>query len=814
MKKIRFQSIALAWLACLFLAPAAISQPAEEESFDELQGRLYSRYFTPVNPALITPLRNALQANGTFSDINYNANRLDAFQEHLERVAMFARAHAAGRLQNDPDLFADLVSSLDYWLTTDYRDPNWWWTYIGFPGRLIPITALTAEHLREPHRDVYDKLIAYHTRVYNYSQSNPHGFGANLSDMGYRALVGAIMDRDAAQMDRVINNTFLVALPMLGRANNRDGWRPDGTMFGHGPQLHNATYGREMALSASRAISLLWGTEWDLGRELLDLLEWQLLEGVKRMTYGSWFDFNAAGRAVSRPAGQALANGYTGIIETVLELDPRYPERLELLLQRIRNGPHPTQEVSGTKSFYYSDFMTHIRRDYYTSVRMISNRTNRNEMLNNEGIQHLYFGDGIQFSLVHGDEYATLAPIWHYARLPGLTARQVSNLRPQSFMGERGANPFANSVTGGLTGLAAMRLQHMSMTGWKSWFLIDEGVVALGTGISVGNQQHTEPVFTTLNQTRYSGGIWLSGEDEPVFAELPFETESTDLDWVWHRDIGYVLMGENDPLRVTAETVTGSWADVGTSSGSVTGDVFTLYFDHGSRPVGKSYSYMVLPASTPEQTMAHAQNPPVEIIRQDGWVHAVRHKRTGAIYAAFLGEQILNLGDGKSIYASDPVLLMLTPLLGQWTLVASDPRFSLTSATIELTGFEMEGEGLTPVGTTGDRYELEIVFPQGDYRGSRVMHHFIMPGHPLYDLGTTETLEDGWIRSGGFGPLKAYEDGWAYYAGRGWVYLRSDSSENIFMYDAASGHWLWTSASLPGYAYDLVAREWVTTGNP
>lgn len=64
--------------------------------FDELQDRLRARYFVPVNPNLIESHRAALSADGRFSNINYNTNRLSNFQEHLDRVSMFIRAYTDG----------------------------------------------------------------------------------------------------------------------------------------------------------------------------------------------------------------------------------------------------------------------------------------------------------------------------------------------------------------------------------------------------------------------------------------------------------------------------------------------------------------------------------------------------------------------------------------------------------------------------------------------------------------------------------------------------------------------------------------------
>ena len=793
--KYSINKILLILTAVLLSVPLTYTAAQTEPEIDALQEKLRARYFTPVNPTFVNQARVRLTANGTFSDINYSNNRLEAFQTHLDRVEILIRGYTAGTLAGNSGLLDDIVSSLGYWLDEDYRDPNWWWTYIGFPGRLIPVAVLIAEEMRDTDTEVYDALIAYFTRVYNYSQSNPHGGGANMTDMGYRALVGAIMDRDIDQINLVIEQTFDRALLFMGRNNNWDGWRVDGSFYGHGAQLHNATYGREMALSTTRAATLLKDSPWEFDREVVDLLELGILEGVLPMSWGGWFDYNAAGRGVSRPASQSFANGYIIIIEALLELEPSNPEALELLLDRIRLGPTPEQNFRGTRSYIYTDFMTHIRPDYYTSVRMVSNRTKRNEgALNGEGMKHRYFGDGIQFTVVHGDEYSTIPPIWNYARLPGLTARQESNLTPPAVLGERGSATFANSLTDGRTGLAAMRLQHRDTRGWKTWFVMEEGVLALGSGIQVTSGTANERVLTTLNQTRHGGDVVLGGDSEQIL-DLPFEHTTDSASYVWHRDVGYLIMGDNDFLTISAENVSGNWSDVGASTGAVSGDVFTLYLDHGVQPQSAAYSYMVLPNASSARTRALAQNPPVEILRQDGGVHAVRHRTTGVVYIVFLQADEVSIGEGVSVAASNPVLVQMVPDMGEWKVLVADPHFNLNAATLTI----------SVDGAVADT--LQVSFPSGDWVGAPAEAHAAVPA-PKRSL-EGESRSRGIWRSLGFGQYVPVNSDWIYHATAGWAYTVTDADQNLFLKPVESNSWIWTRSDLAGWGYDFASEEWL-----
>lgn len=618
-----------------------------------------------------------------------------------------------------------------------------------------------------------------------------------MTDMGYRALIGAIMDRDVEQIETVIEDTFDRALILMGRSNNWDGWRIDGSIYGHGPQLHNATYGREMSLSTVNATSLLYDSPWDLGRDVIDQLEHAILNGLLRMSWGEWFDFNAAGRGVSRPGSRSFAAGYIIIIEDLLELNPSQPEKLEMVLDRILDGPTPEQGFSSTQSYVYSDFITHIRPDYYSSIRMISNRTKRNEgALNNEGMKNLYFGDGIQFTVVHGDEYANLPPVWNYARLPGLTARQESNLTPPPVLGERGSAVFANSLTDGRTGLAGMRLQHRDTRGWKTWFAVKEGIVALGSGIQVTSGTANEEVLTTVNQTLYGGearlGTAMNGEEA---LEGSFSLTSDEAAWAWNRDIGYLIFGDNDDLTVQAESVTGDWSDVGASSGSVTNDVFTLYFDHGIQPSNAGYSYMVLPTASSRQTQAYASEMPVEILRKDGGVHAIRHRKTGAVYIVFLQADSLVVDDSLTVESNGKALVQLVPHLGSWKVLVADPEFNREAAIVSLHNGDVVEE-------------LSVDLPDGDHVGMPATAYAWNSTAPMRSIESESPFSGPW-KQAGFGPYLPTDDAWIYHGRLGWVQTVTDADENIYLHPAEEDDWYWTRAELAGWAYHFENKEWV-----
>lgn len=785
--------------------------PLAAANWEELHQRLFDKYIQAADMVLVELAHQEMDSIGRFADIPYSSGGRNAYSEHLKRVqALFFQAYSLTESESGAfqEIYASATLSLHWWLQEDYRDPNWWFTYIGYPRDLSRITSLAGHDLRISHPDVYAALIAYHYRVYEYLQTNPMGGGANLSDMGFYSSVGAVVDSDGVWLQELIEKSFEPAIRILGIEDRFEGWQTDGSMHAHGPQLHNASYGSELLNSASSAVHLFWGTDWDLGQDKVELLQWQLLEGVRYMTYGNWFDYNALGRANSRPSASTYAARFAPYVDTILEMNPSRPAELLELRERIANNRRSADNYfMGTKSFFRSDFITRIRNNSYSSVRMVSNRTMRNEMGNNEGMKNRFFGDGIHLTMVHGNEYDGATALWNFARLPGLTARQVSNLRPNNVWGERGRAEYAGSVSNGNTGLAAMRKDFDALTGWKSWFILEEGTLALGSNIRIGHSSLRENVNTTVNQARFRSNIRYGGS---ALAEnsssIPANVELGGDSWVWHRDIGYYFFPQNDPIHLKTERVLANWSEVGVFEGEVSDYMFTLYLDHGSLPNGKDYAYMTFPAVTVERLKLYAQDLPVKIIRQDQSMHAVEHLATGAIYAAFFEAGRLEVDSMRAIEVDGPALLMLTPSLGTFSLAVVDPVQKSESVSVELTGWELEGDGLLPLGNAA--YAVEVDFPGGDYRGSLARTNFTIPGHADYVLYDMNPVGDDWYRSLNFGPIKTYTDGWIYHAVGGWMKIRSDNPESLFMLQASSGDWYWTSSSLPGWAFNITHRNW------
>lgn len=798
----KFLSLFLALtLGCLG-ATSAFSQ-----DWQELQDRLLDRYLGTASAGDVQEALQNLSVDGDFSDLDYSGSALAAYRSHISRVIdLIAAAYANGQAGPDPELYDSAVSALSWWLEEDYLDPNWWNTYIGFPADLAQVTPVIGHDLKTSNPGVYEMLIAYHSRVHDFLLNSPMGGGANLSDMGYYSLIGAVVDEDQIWLDSLVENSFNESIRVVGKDEDFEGWQVDASMHAHGPQLHNATYGSELMNSASRTVSLFRGTDMDLGDEALDLLVWQLLEGARPMIVGNWFDYNAAGRGVSRPSGYRRARNYLDAIDIVIAMQPERVNELQALRHEISVDTTGGAFTDiGIRNFFRSDFVTRKTPDHYTSVRMISNRTMRNETGNEEGLSNRYFGDGIHFTLVHGDEYDQIPAVWNFERLPGLTARQSGNVRPNNIWGERGRATYAGSLSDGLTGLASMRKDFDTLQGWKSWFILDEGVLALGSDFQI-NPRFPGDINTTVNQTRKTGEIhYLNNSGQLVSEAGLLDVQLDSGSWVWHRDVGYYFPEGNDSIHLTAETRQGDWSEIGVSQGTHDDDVFELYINHGPFPSEGSYIYWTFPGVESSAMTAHIESLPIEVIRHDASAHAVRHLRTGAVYAAFFEAGTIEIDETHSITTDKPALVMLAQDAGEWVLAVADPNQSEQEVNVELIGWEW-------LPTTGNGHFNEVVIglPQGDFTGDVVTASFDIPGYPSYDFEQAIQSVNGWGLVPGFGSYLHVWEAWIYHEELGFLFVHSDPHETTanFLFHPETQKWFWQSAETAGWLYDMVDGSW------
>lgn len=618
-----------------------------------------------------------LSPAGTWPDLNYadTANGHWSPSEHLSRVQRMALAYAIPTLgENKPNphfhnapLLDGLLRAYDGWFSAlppgtpcalakpgnafkdDLTTPtskNWWHNEIGVPLKMSAILLL----LPEISGERLGKGLQILARSHVPHDTSGINTGANLSWRARVTIARAAITGDAALLREVVASVDAEA-----RVTDGTGIQPDYSFWQHGPQLYLLGYGQGTSLDVTELAELLRGTSFTFRPEILQLLTDLTLDGYQWAMRGPVGDYNAMGRGIANQRKDDAANLLTITQRLLATGAPRRAE-LEAFQGRLMKQPGAAPLV-GNRAFWRSGYMSHQRADYGVSVRVTSQYLRGGELINGQGVQSRYTGDGVTFLLRDGDEYRNLSPALNFRRLPGVTGALSPQkpTMPGSYVW--GVGSFAGGVSDGMYGATGYDYARDGVSARKGWFFFDEEYVCLGAGIT-SEAGVADPVVSSIEQRRSSAPI----ERSPNGA------------WLAQNGVGYVFL--SPPRAVTAHVgpQTGSWRDVNsdaTDKKPITEQVFSLYLDHGVRPQNASYACVVVPRIATQRLPAYAAAPPVSVLSNTPQLQAVRHAKAGITQAVFYGPGTLTIRPGLTLSASRACLLLLRE--ATMTITVADP---------------------------------------------------------------------------------------------------------------------------------------------
>jgi chondroitin AC lyase len=429
------------------------------------------------------------------------------------------------------------------------------------------------------------------------------------------------------------------------RVTVEEGIQPDYSFHQHGAQLYSGGYGHEFACDAVRLATLASGTKFAFGPEAIEVLTRYVLDGLRWMIHAGQYDVTCLGRENSRPGAAHKARLLAPFVRDLARVTSERGDELMALADRL-DGCDGAIPVAGARYFWRSDYLAVHRAGWSASVKLSSTRTVLPESGNDEGLRNRHLADGV--CLLQRGAVASIAPVWNWRMLPGLTAVHHTGGFPTSTFGlddsgewVTGGSQFAGGVSDGESAIAAMHLRHDGVSAQKAWFFFPGGYAALGTGI-VSLVDH--PVRTTVEQTRFAGEYAV-----PAGTARAGRSTHERLAWLEHDNVRYVFP-ETSTVQVEAGPVTGSWSAIsGCQSGTPIHDNrIVVWLDHGVRPDSASYCYFVLPergGATPV------------ILANDLALQAIWHQDT--VHAVFHEPGVLDLPDGRSIEVDKPLLVLL-----------------------------------------------------------------------------------------------------------------------------------------------------------
>lgn len=379
------------------------------------------------------------------------------------------------------------------------------------------------------------------------------------------------------------------------------------------------------------------------------------------------------------------------------------------------------------KSYPLMDRVVHRTEDYLFALSMYSERIQNTEIMNDENRFGWHQNNGMTYIYDEDKQYTenywnTVNPL----RLPGTTVVPVNigTGKPDGSGFAQGGDFCSKESWVGGTSIGNYGVSGMSFSGEtqgiagdapvsyapdlkgkKSWFMFDDEIVCLGAGIT--NKNMELPVETTIENKKLrkdgSNQLLVNGEKTEIpvkeanvkeLVERTADISGTSFEQVnWaHLEgnqsvgTGYYFPEENTEIQVRRGQTTGSWKDVGTFEGESTENYLEMWVDHGQNPENASYSYVLLPETSAEETENYAQAPKVTILENSSEVQAVRHETLKITGINFWQEQGGSV-DGITSDKAASVMLQETEQ-GTVKVSVSDPTMK-NKGNIQLT-FEEE----------------------------------------------------------------------------------------------------------------------------
>lgn len=536
---------------------------------DQMIQELMNRY--PFDMAAIRQYCAKINHDGSFADIDYHDTKRSGWQpkQHAERLLELCKLYASPTTSyyHSTELLNQIHLLMDYWFKTKPVCKNWWYNQIGIPKTLGQAFIIIEDRLSPQQKTEAVKVM---------EQAQFGMTGQNKVWLASNVLIRALLTNDDSLM-KAARDTIVSEI----RNDGEEGIRPDWSYQLHGPQQQFGNYGLAFLTSMVFFHKLFQDTPLQLSSQQVSILTNLVNQGFRWTVWHRRMDLSALGR-------QLFHNG---------DLHKGYCLALAAEELGIGGFPLHANPLVGHKHFSYSDYTVHRTPHWMMSLKMSSSRTIGSEHVNEDNVQGYYLGDGATYYYIGDDSgYMDALPLWDWRKVPGTTA--YDDTQAINFNGRSPRNK-SSQVAGlnmGLYGVSAMRYEKDGIKASKAWFFTPNAVVCLGSGISSDSSLH---VTTCIDQRLTAGTPKIltptGWQTVPPGAKVHINGRA------WHRQVGYFVL-DSGPAVMKNEITTGSWSDnMQMYPYEVVRDtLFTLYFDHGSRPRDKRYAYMVMPHVSPE----------------------------------------------------------------------------------------------------------------------------------------------------------------------------------------------------------------------
>jgi hypothetical protein len=512
-----------------------------DTSDSDIAYKLNSINQTSWNLMEINPSKNYL-----WSDLNSTVDSSHITGSYL-RIKGMALAYSTigSSLYGNQDLKAAIIDAMDWMYTNRYNETktaygNWWDWEIGTPLHINDIVVL-----------MYDDLISTPEKITNYmkgierfspdpNQVNYGQFVPTGANLVWKCQVVALRGVILKTATKLVSARDALN-PVFDYVTSGDGFYSDGSFIQHNVYAYTGGYGVSLLQELTNLLLLLNTSPWQpTYAGGANVYKW-IYDAYEPLIYNGAMMDMTRGRAISRNYEQDHVVGHN-VISSIIRLSQGAPtadaERMKAMVKAwivadsqfnfykdanlsttvmakaimSDNSIVPRAEMVQTKVYAGMDQAVHLRPGFGFGVSMSSHRIGTYESTNGENLKGWYTGVGMTY-LYNKDplQFTDYWPTVNKYRLPGTTVDTMPRadeegagyLSPKTWAG--GTELLGQYATAGMD----LKGYGSTLKAKKSWFMFDDEVVALGTGITSTDNRTIETTVENrmLTKTQVTQGI-------------------------------------------------------------------------------------------------------------------------------------------------------------------------------------------------------------------------------------------------------------------------------------------------------------------
>ncbi|HEP1186146.1 TPA: polysaccharide lyase 8 family protein [Staphylococcus aureus] len=555
---------------------------------------------------------------------------------------------------------ADLTSNFKN-KTSRNTNLNWWDYEIGTPRALTNTLILLQEDFTDEEKKKYtapiktfapdsDKILS------SVGKSEP-AKGGNLVDISKVKLLESIIEEDKDMMKKSIDsfNTVFTYAQNSATGKERNGFYKDGSYIDHQDVPYTGAYGVVLLEGISQMMPMIKETPFNDSNQNDTTLKSWIDDGFMPLIYkGEMMDLSR-GRAISREnetshsasatvmksllrlsdtMDKSTKAKYKKIVKTSVESDSSYKQTdylssysdISKMKSLMEDSTISTNGLTQQLKIYNDmDRVTYHNKglDFAFGLSMTSKNVARYESINGENLKGWHTGAGMSY-LYNSDVKHYRDNFWATAdmkRLAGTTT--LDNEEPKSTDVKKSSKTFVGGTKfddqHASIGMD-FENQDKTLTAKKSYFILNDKIVFLGTGIK-STDSSKNPVTTIEN--RKANDYKLYKDDTQTTNSDNQETNSLFLESTnsTQNNIGYHFLNESK-ITVKKESHTGKWSDINKNQKDIqkTDEYYEVTQKHSN--TDSKYAYVLYPGLSKDVFKSKASK--VTVVKQEDDFHVVK----------------------------------------------------------------------------------------------------------------------------------------------------------------------------------------------